>query len=57
MKHWSRALGAVAVVCLLAWLGGFDFDERGEGAFVVGIWVVLAAIVTHRASKLAEPKL
>lgn len=36
---------APALVCFLAWLGGFDFDTRGFSAFYVGIWSIFASLV------------
>lgn len=29
-------------VCFLAWCGGFDFNERGAGAFFVALYSVSA---------------
>ena len=35
---------APTLVCFLAWLGGFDFDTRGPGAFYVGTWSLFACL-------------
>lgn len=35
------ALAAVAVVCAMAWIAGFDFNERGAAAFAVAFIAVM----------------
>jgi hypothetical protein len=35
MKRIACALGSGLLVCLFAWLAGFDFNERGFKTFVV----------------------
>lgn len=40
MKYLIYLLPAF-IVCSLAWLTGFDFDERGAEAFIVGLFVVM----------------
>jgi hypothetical protein len=43
MKRILCSIGAGLVVCLLAWLSGFDFSERGDGALFVAICALIAA--------------
>lgn len=45
MKRWALAIAVAAAVCLLAWLGGFDFNERGAAAFGVATWALWASAV------------
>jgi len=35
------------VVCFLAWCGGFDFNERGPGAFLVAAFGLCAVVMTY----------
>ena len=40
MKRIIVAISAGAVVCAAAWIGGFDFNERGQ----VAVFVFLASV-------------
>lgn len=42
MKRITFSLGATAVVCLFSWLLGFDFNERGDSAFVTAYLALFA---------------
>ena len=41
----AMALGFPALICIGAWLGGFDFNERGAEASEVFLWSVALSVV------------
>lgn len=47
MKRWIASIAAALVVCGLAWLGGFDFNERGVDALFVAGFALYVAGFTY----------
>lgn len=47
MKRVICALLAASIVCGLAWLWGFDFNERGDTAIVVAYLALAASGVVY----------
>lgn len=47
MKRIICTIAAVALVSALAWVGGFDFNERGEAAVIVSMFAVFAAAFVY----------
>lgn len=47
MKRLLASIAAALVVCALAWIGGFDFNERGFDALFVAFYALLAAGLTY----------
>lgn len=42
---WSAAV--IPLVCGVAWLFGFDFNERGTNAGFVALWSIMLAIFVY----------
>lgn len=47
MKRLACSICAALTVCLLSWLGGFDFNERGGAALLVGYFSLGAGVLTY----------
>lgn len=43
MKRILCSIGAGLIACLLAWLSGFDFNERGVDTLFVAIYALIFA--------------
>ena len=45
MKNMLAFLAGVSVVVVGAWIGGFDFDQRGEQALAIYIGSVFSGLI------------
>lgn len=56
MKTRSKlALACATLVPILFWLGGFNFDHRGEGAFFCGVLTLACGVMGYTfPGKLAD---
>lgn len=45
MRYVIAFLAGAGFVVFLFWLGGFDFDKRGEAAFLCGLLSVLVGAI------------
>lgn len=43
MKRILISIGSAALAPLLFWIGGFDFDRRGEGALCCALLTIMIA--------------
>jgi hypothetical protein len=56
MKNFvPLSLSALAMLFMwfLAWLGGYDFDERG---FMVAYWMLLSCVVGYAVYQITKTK-
>lgn len=44
-KKYIFTVLAMCIPILLFWLGGFNFDHRGEGAFWIGFLTIAAGVL------------
>lgn len=56
MKRIACSIFAGLAVCAMAWIGGFDFNERGFIAFFVAYVSACAALMTYWFPNWKEPK-
>lgn len=47
MKRITCSIAAAGLVCLLAWLSGFDFNERGGTALLVAYLTLVTGGATY----------
>ena len=47
MKRFLLTLCATALVPFFAWIGGYDFDSRGDAAFFTATYSLLVGIFTY----------
>ena len=47
MKRIIAAISAPALVCSMAWIGGFDFDTRGNTAMFVFFASVASSVFSY----------
>lgn len=47
MKRLATSAVAALLVVLMFWVGGFDFNERGEVAFVCACIALVAAAIAY----------
>lgn len=47
MKAFFVSVFVVALVLLGAWIGGFDFNERGPDALVLSVLALLAGVYAY----------
>jgi len=47
MKRIAWTIGLAALVPVMAWLLGFDFNERGLAAFLTACMTLAAALMTY----------
>lgn len=45
VRRALAAIAAIAAVCLLSWIGGFDFNERGASAFFIAYLSITFGVV------------
>ena len=50
LTAWLTALGVCALSALVAWLGGYDFDERNGG---VALWAAATVVMAVALGGLA----
>ena len=54
MKRFIIGLAVVPVVPFLFWCGGFNFDQRGEGALLCAICTIAVIIFCAMAPTIEE---
>ena len=56
MRRWIAAVAAALFVCALFWLGGYDFNQRGEIALLVGLLSGFAGVWAWGVVAIIEGK-
>lgn len=51
IKQLFAAIVAASLVCFMAWLAGFNFDQRGENAFWIGFISIVLGSVAFMAAE------
>lgn len=46
-KRVLTSLLAGAVVCGMAWIGGFDFNERGDKALITTLFALWVSVMVY----------
>jgi hypothetical protein len=55
MKRLLYFTASAGVVCFLFWLGGFDFDQRGQPALACALCALLAGFIATGISLDLDP--